>query len=47
MAGRMGGDNITMQGLQIISIADNVLEVKGLVPGVIGTSLVVRLSKTA
>lgn len=47
MAGRTGGDTITIQGLQIISIADNGIEVKGLVPGIIGTSLVVRLSKTA
>ena len=47
MAGRMGGDNITMQGLQVVSISENTIEVKGLVPGIVGSTLVVRLSKTA
>lgn len=47
MAGRMGGDNITTQGLQVISVSENAIEVKGLVPGIVGSTIVVRLSKTA
>lgn len=45
MAGRMGGENITVQGIQVISISENGLEVKGLVPGIVGSSLVIKLSK--
>lgn len=44
MAGRMGGENKTVQGLEVISVSENGLEVKGLVPGVPGATLVVRLS---
>jgi len=47
MAGRMGGVNITMQGLEVIDVHENGLEVKGLVPGIVGSTLVVRLSKTS
>ena len=44
MAGRMGGVQKTIQGLQVITVSEDGLEVKGLVPGTIGSALVVRLS---
>jgi ribosomal protein L3 len=43
----MGGVNITMQGLEVVDVHENGLEVKGLVPGIVGATLVVRLSKTS
>lgn len=33
MAGRMGGDTVTIKGLKVIGIKDAVISVKGLVPG--------------
>ncbi len=45
MAGRMGGDTITIQGLTIVSISEESITVKGLVPGTVGTTLVVRLAQ--
>lgn len=36
MAGRMGNDRITVQGLKIISVNDKEIVVKGLIPGSIG-----------
>lgn len=33
MAGRMGGDRITVRGLEVIEVSENELIVKGLVPG--------------
>ncbi len=37
MAGRMGGDTVTVKGLQIIKIVDNTIFVGGAVPGRRGT----------
>lgn len=33
MAGRMGGDRITVRGLEVVEVKDNEILVKGLVPG--------------
>lgn len=33
MAGRMGGDRITVQGLEVVEVKDNEILIKGLVPG--------------
>ncbi len=33
MAGRMGGDTVTIKGLKIVEVKDAVVSVKGLVPG--------------
>lgn len=43
MAGRMGGAIVTVQGLRVVGVSDETLEVKGLVPGVPGTAVVVQL----
>jgi large subunit ribosomal protein L3 len=44
MAGRMGGERVKMQNLQVLQvIADkNILLVKGSVPGAIGSFLIVE-----
>lgn len=42
MAGRMGQDNVTVQNLQVVSISDEKMLVKGLVPGSINSFLVIR-----
>lgn len=44
MAGRMGGKNTTVKGLRVIAMTDKTIAVKGLVPGVPGTSVVVQLA---
>ncbi len=44
MAGRTGGIQKTIQGLQVVAVSAEGLEVKGLVPGTMGAALVVRLS---
>ena len=43
MAGRMGGDNVTVKNLEIIEVdaARNILAVKGAVPGARGATVVV------
>lgn len=33
MAGRMGGDTVTIKGLKIVEVKDTIISVKGLVPG--------------
>lgn len=33
MAGRMGGDRITVRGLEVVDVKDNEITVRGLVPG--------------
>lgn len=47
MAGRMGGDRVTIQGLTIVQVSDTSIQIKGLVPGTIGTPLVIRLREVA
>jgi large subunit ribosomal protein L3 len=42
MAGRMGGDRITVSGLEVMSITNNEMIVKGLVPGNVGGLLEVK-----
>ena len=44
MAGRMGGDRVTVKNLEIITVdpENNILEVKGAVPGRKGTLLEIR-----
>ncbi len=44
MAGRMGGDRVTVEGLQVVSVdaATNTLTVKGLVPGSRGGLLIIE-----
>jgi large subunit ribosomal protein L3 len=44
MAGRMGSDRVTVQHLQVIAVADESVTVKGLIPGIPGTLLEIRLS---
>jgi len=45
MAGRMGGESITVQKLEVINLDDKSISVKGLVPGALGSNLVIRLSQ--
>lgn len=33
MAGRMGGDQVTVRGLEVVSVTENEILIKGLVPG--------------
>lgn len=44
MAGRMGGDRVTVQGLEVVSVdgEKNLLTIKGLVPGAIGGLLIIQ-----
>ncbi len=42
MAGRMGNDRVTVQGLSVVSVSDSAIVVKGLVPGNIGALVEVR-----
>lgn len=42
MAGRMGGDTITVKNLEVIAVEEGALLVKGIVPGVPGGLIVVR-----
>ena len=42
MAGRMGGDRVTIQKLKVVSSSETDLYIKGLVPGSRGGLLVVR-----
>ncbi len=49
MAGRMGSERITVKNLEVVGVDSdkNFLEVKGLVPGVIGGLLVIQRVKEA
>lgn len=42
MAGRMGGDRITVQNLKVLAINENVITVKGLIPGNTGCVVEVK-----
>ncbi len=42
MAGRMGGERVTVQNLQVVDVADNLLVVKGLIPGAYGSVVEVK-----
>lgn len=42
MAGRMGGETVTIQGLEVLSSSENELVLRGLVPGSIHSVLLVR-----
>jgi large subunit ribosomal protein L3 len=48
-AGRMGGDQVTVRNLKIVTVdgATNVLIIRGAVPGAPGTYLIVRKATTA
>ena len=48
-AGRMGGDHVTVRNLKIVTVdgANNVLIIRGAVPGAPGTYLIVRKATTA
>lgn len=43
MAGRMGGETVTIKNLEIIAVTESAITVKGLIPGIAGTRLVLRL----
>lgn len=42
MAGRMGNDRITIKGLQIVKLEPNSILLKGLVPGSIGSIILIK-----
>ncbi len=42
MAGRMGGERVTVQNLQVIDVTENLIVVKGLIPGAYGSVIEVR-----
>ena len=44
MAGRMGGDRVTVKNLQVMSIdpVKNVLAIKGALPGAFGSLIAIR-----
>ena len=48
-AGRMGGDHVTVRNLKIVTVdgENNVLIIRGAVPGAPGTYLIVRKATTA
>src|SRR5437870_429968 len=48
-AGRMGGDHVTVRNLKIVQVdgANNVMLIRGAVPGAPGTYLIVRKATTA
>jgi large subunit ribosomal protein L3 len=47
MPGRMGGDNVTVQNLQVVGVRpeENLLLVKGGIPGARGSLVVIRKAK--
>jgi large subunit ribosomal protein L3 len=45
MAGRMGGDRVTVKGLEVIDVTDTGLTIKGLVPGAQTGLLQIRSSQ--
>jgi large subunit ribosomal protein L3 len=45
MAGRMGGDTVTVRNLQVIAVDENSVVVQGLVPGRLHGTIVVRLAQ--
>src|SRR5258706_11916072 len=42
MAGKMGNDQVTLKNLEVIDVSDDTLLIKGLVPGISGTYLIIR-----
>jgi ribosomal protein L3 len=42
MAGRMGGDRITVKGLEVVEVRDDGMTIKGLVPGAKGGLLEIK-----
>ncbi len=42
MAGRMGSDNVTIQNLEVVDVSEDILTLKGLVPGVLNGLIVVN-----
>src|SRR5581483_2013499 len=42
MAGRMGSENVTLKNLQVLEVKDGEVWVKGLIPGVRGSSVVIE-----
>lgn len=42
MAGRMGNENVTIQNLEIIDVTENMLMIKGLVPGVVNGLIYIK-----
>lgn len=47
MGGRMGGEKVTIKNLEIVAVTDSVVTVKGLIPGITGSRLVLRLVQEA
>lgn len=39
MAGRMGQDRVTIKNLEVIAVSENIITIKGLVPGKVGGTL--------
>jgi len=42
MAGRMGSDNVTIENLQVVDVSEDILTLKGLVPGVLNSLIVIK-----
>ena len=42
MAGRMGGDRVTIKNIKVIEVKENGLVIKGLIPGAKGGLIEVR-----
>ena len=42
MAGRMGGERVTIKNLEVIEVKENGLVIKGLIPGAKGGLIEVR-----
>lgn len=42
MAGRMGNDQVTIRNLKIVDVSDDQILIAGLVPGVLGSYIVIR-----
>ncbi len=45
MPGRMGSDRVSIKGLKIVKIKDNIVAIKGAIPGYKGTLLEIRTCK--
>lgn len=42
MAGNMGNDNVTIKNLKIVEVSDDQILIRGLVPGVLGSYMVIK-----
>src|SRR5258706_6239547 len=42
MAGKMGNDTVTLKNLEVIDVTTDGVLIKGLVPGIVGTYLVIK-----